>query len=135
VYAAGDVALVPDWVTGKKRRTEHWAEAQRQGQHAARSMLGFRGEYREIPFFWTKQYDRVIRYIGHTESVDAVLRGDINGDFMVGYFKGRSLQAAAAVGNVENLIVLGEILKRGIRIPPAKFLDEKFDFRSLLAKR
>jgi len=136
VYAAGDIALVPDWVTGKKRRTEHWAEAQRQGQHAARAMLGFRGEYREIPFFWTKQYDRVIRYIGHTESVDqAVLRGDVNGDFMAGYFKGRSLQAVAAVGNVENLIVIEEILKRGIRIPPAKFLDEGFDFRSLLAKR
>jgi len=135
VYAAGDVALVPDLITGKKRRTEHWAEAQRQGQHAARSMLGFRGEYEELPFFWTEQYGKVIQYIGHSERFDhVVLKGDLDGDFIAGYFKGRSLEAAAGIGHIEELVVIGEILKRGTRISPAKFRDEKIDLKELLKK-
>ncbi len=135
VYASGDVALIPDPITGKKRRTEHWAEAQRQGQHAARSMLGFRGEYQEVPFFWTEQYGKVIRYIGHSERFDqVVLNGDPHGDFIAGYFRGRSLEAAAGVGHVEELVVIGEILKRGARISPAAFRDEKTDLKELLKK-
>ena len=129
IYAAGDIALIPDPLGGEPRRIEHWVEAERQGQHAARAMLGSKEPYREVPFFWSRQFGSSLRYVGHAPSFDRVaVRGEVErGEFVAGFYRAGKLQAAASVGRSRELIRLGQILEAGGTLKAEDLEDPGFD--------
>jgi NADPH-dependent 2,4-dienoyl-CoA reductase/sulfur reductase-like enzyme/nitrite reductase/ring-hydroxylating ferredoxin subunit len=133
IYAAGDIALLKDPASGPPRRIEHWVEAERQGRHAARAMLGKGPLPREAPFFWTRQHGQSIRYAGHAPAWDRVVfRGNPEAEsFLAGFYAGGVLKAVAGVGLAREFIRLGQLLEEGRGLAPEQLSDPGFDLLDL----
>jgi 3-phenylpropionate/trans-cinnamate dioxygenase ferredoxin reductase subunit len=99
VYAAGDIADHAHPLFGRIR-VEHYNNAEKQGRAAAGSLLGRGVPYDYVHSFWSDQFDQTLEYVGFAEEWDSVtIEGSLRDrDFIVRYWRGGKLLAAAAMG-------------------------------------
>jgi NADPH-dependent 2,4-dienoyl-CoA reductase/sulfur reductase-like enzyme len=77
-YAAGDMVKYPDPIYGDVR-IEHWGVAGSMGKLAGSNMTREeqhtqpRTAYSTVPFFWTLNFGKGVRYVGHATSWDEII--------------------------------------------------------------
>jgi len=120
IFAAGDIARWPDPRAGRIR-VEHWVVAQRQGQTAARNILGAREPFTIPPFFWSNHFDLHIHYVGHGSGGDETsVSGDLKAkDGSVIFSSDGKLSAVASVGRDRENLEAEVALERGGKFPPS----------------
>ncbi|HEX5883455.1 MAG TPA: FAD-dependent oxidoreductase [Pyrinomonadaceae bacterium] len=126
IYAAGDIVSFPDYRTGEQVRIEHWRTAQQQGRAAARNMVGRDMAFDGVPFFWTRQFDIGLLYVGHAVSWDEIIyRGEISShDFLAFYIKDDRVLAVAGMNRDREMAAFEELVRLG-RMPTAQQLKWK----------
>jgi NADPH-dependent 2,4-dienoyl-CoA reductase/sulfur reductase-like enzyme len=119
IYAAGDSARFPHAPSGRRIRIEHWVVAQRQGQAAARSILGRDEPYRDVPFFWTSHFGVSVSWVGHAAHWDTVATETGPGphDRVFRYREGDRLVALATIGRDRLSLEFEAELAASIAVP------------------
>lgn len=135
-HAAGDIASAPT-VLGDMR-VEHWRVALQHGMVAAQVILGAGGDGMDarVPFFWTQQYGKSLRYVGHAESLDeTALWGDPDTlDFLEFTFDGARTVAASGMGRDQALAAFAELLRLGRAPSAAEVTQGEFDLVARLGQ-
>jgi len=67
IHAAGEVARFRHPFLGRAARLESWQVAQFQPAAVARAILGHGGDYDEVPWVWTDQYDWNLQALGEPD--------------------------------------------------------------------
>ncbi len=132
IYAVGDIAAAQHPLFDGRIRTEHWANALKQPAVATAGMLGSPGEYAELPYFFTDQYDLGMEYVGHAPSFERVVfRGDVPGREFVAFWLDGDNRVLAGM-NVNVWDVLDDV-KSLIRSKTPVDVDKLTDPQSSLA--
>ena len=115
IWAAGDVARYPEPRLRTAVRIEHWVVAERQGQAAARDMVGLGVPFRDVPFFWSQHYDVTLAYVGHATAQDVIeLTGSLpDRDATVVYRRAGKVLAAVTIGRDRQSLAIEAALERG----------------------
>jgi NADPH-dependent 2,4-dienoyl-CoA reductase/sulfur reductase-like enzyme len=83
VYAAGDVAVYPDALLGR-RRVEHVDHAEKSGELAGKVMAGADDTYDYTPFFWSDILDYGYEAVGEVTSRNDMVEDWKDGGFGTG---------------------------------------------------
>ena len=135
VFAIGDCADHPNVFAGGRARLESVQNAVDQAKCVARAIAGGPAPYRDVPWFWTDQYEIRFQMAGLSGTHDhSVIRGSIdNRKFSVFYFKQGQLLAVDSVNRFGDHITARKMLAAGTPLTPEQAADETFDIQKLAA--
>jgi NADPH-dependent 2,4-dienoyl-CoA reductase/sulfur reductase-like enzyme len=103
IYAVGDVARFFDPLYGRRRRIEHWSNADYQGRQVGRILAGADGRYDAVSTFFTESFGLTLKVFGDlSQHDDRVTRGSFaDGDATVFYLEQGRLVASLHTGQDE----------------------------------
>ena len=134
VFAAGDVTRFYHPLFETHIRVEHFQTAERQGFAVGRAMAGANEPYREVPWFWSDQYDLNLQYCGAGLPWDeVVVRGELGRPpFTVFYMRGGELAGAAGINDHHTVARARRLIEARRHVSRTQLEDVAFDLRRAL---
>jgi len=134
VFAAGDCSSRPTAYAPAPVRLESWHNAVQQGMAAARSMLGERVHFDELPWMWSDQYDVNMQIIGLPQrDQQLVWRGYPDSTKRIGFFmEGMRVRAAVCLNQGRERRPVSGLILSGVELDPAALADLDTPLRSLV---
>jgi 3-phenylpropionate/trans-cinnamate dioxygenase ferredoxin reductase subunit len=126
IYAVGDIAAAEHPLFEERIRTEHWANALKQPDVAVAGMLGEPSEYKELPYFFTDQYDLGMEYAGYAPDYQQVVfRGDKDGREFVAIWldSDKRVLAGMQVNIWDALDDIKNLIRKKSPVDPDKLAD------------
>jgi NADPH-dependent 2,4-dienoyl-CoA reductase/sulfur reductase-like enzyme len=114
VYAVGDVANFFDPLFGRRRRIEHWSNANYQGTEVGKVLAGVEGGYDRVSTFFTEVFGITINVFGDARrDSHCIVHGSLEeGMYALGANEQGEVIGALSVGQPEEI---EELLKQQIR--------------------
>ena len=114
IWAAGDVARFHDPVFGRRRRIEHWSNANYQGTEVGKALAGLDAGYDSVSTFFTEVFGHTIKVFGDTSQADdRTFEGSLADGQVLGLYLERGRIAGAVLSGQDE--DTEERLKRAIR--------------------
>ena len=132
IFAAGDCTRHIGR-EGTALRLECVQNAIDQAKHAAIAMTGKPSTYREVPWFWSDQYDLKLQIAGLARPTDKiVLRGDpLARKFAVFHLRDGAVAAVEAVNAAPEYLVGRKLIAGGAMIAPERLADTSIPMKTI----
>jgi 3-phenylpropionate/trans-cinnamate dioxygenase ferredoxin reductase subunit len=133
VFAAGDCTSHPAFAGGRVR-LESVQNAIDQAKHAALAMLGQKTPYREVPWFWSDQYDLKLQIAGLAHPGDVrVQRGNPEArKFSVFHLRDGVVAAVEAVNTAPDYIIGRKLIAARVCVAPERLGDVAIPIKSFI---
>lgn len=138
IFAIGDVARFPD-ENGELRRVESMPNAVSQGAAVAASILGRSIPYRNVPWFWSDQFDLKLQMVGIAGEYDqTVVRGDLASGrtAAIFYLENKVVKAVDVVSDPKAFALARRLVTaKAVIENPAELADITVPLRNLVPGR
>lgn len=133
VYAIGDIARVTR-ADGAQVRIEHWDNARRTAETAARSILNAPPAPAKTPWFWTDRYGQHLEMAGHYDpAAEPVGRGDLpGGRGSIFYLRDGYCVGAVSIDAPLDIRAAQRFIDRRIPLTAHQLADQSTDLRAHL---
>jgi NADPH-dependent 2,4-dienoyl-CoA reductase/sulfur reductase-like enzyme len=134
IYAAGDVANFYDPLFQRRRRIEHWSNADYQGTEVGRVLAGDAGGYDRVSTFFTEIFGLTLKVFGDlSEHDELIVRGSLSDRNLLGFYLERGRLVATLVGgqDEDTEAALQRLIKDKAVIDSRRLADESSDLRDL----
>jgi 3-phenylpropionate/trans-cinnamate dioxygenase ferredoxin reductase subunit len=131
IFAAGDCTNHPAFAGGRCR-LESVQNAIDQAKHAALALVGHPKPYREVPWFWSDQYDLKLQIAGLRKPGDGVVvRGDPGArKFAVFHLRDGKLAAVEAVNAAPEYMIGRKLIASGAPVDTGRLADLSVPMKS-----
>jgi 3-phenylpropionate/trans-cinnamate dioxygenase ferredoxin reductase subunit len=133
ILAIGDCTKHPNVLLGRSLRLESVHNAQEQAKTAAATLCGESRPYRQIPWFWSDQYDLKLQIAGLAKGHEqTVLRGDPRSrSFAVFCLDEGRLSAVEAVNSAREFMWSKKLMAADIPVDTESLRDTDRNFKEI----
>ncbi len=136
IYAIGDCALQESaFAAGASIRIESVQNANDMARAVAQSIVGNAVPDRELPWFWSNQYDLRLQTVGLLTGYDEeIIRGDpASRSFSVIYRRNGKVKALDCVNATKDYVHGKELVLKAAELPAEMLADPSLPLKSLVA--